>query len=142
MVLEEVTFILKTFSIDTDLKHTFIVYDYKVVEPFIRNDMSEESKEVNMRMLDKLWVGFSEKLKVGTESGSINRYGVGFARSPRNKGRFCSTAIENNLVDELLTWDQARVGFGDRVGFQEDESINRIDYQSYLRLKVQISVLL
>ncbi len=32
----------------------------------------------------------------------------------------------------MLTWDQARVRFGDRVGFQEDESINSIDYQSYL----------
>ena len=116
--------------------HVYRVGDYKeAVEPFIRNDMSEESKEVNMRMLDKLWAGFSEKIEKHRklESGSINRYGVGFAEElKKTKGDFARAAIENNLVDELLTWDQARVRFGDRVGFQEDESINRIDYQSYL----------
>ena len=116
--------------------HVYRVGDYKeAVEPFIRNDMSEESKEVNMRMLDKLWAGFSEKIEKHRklESGSINRYGVGFAEElKKTKGDFARAAIENNLVDELLTWDQVRVRFGDRVGFQEDESINSIDYQSYL----------
>ena len=116
--------------------HVYRVGDYKeAVEPFIRNDMSEESKEVNMRMLDKLWAGFSEKIEKHRKlaSGSINRYGVGFAEEhKKTKGDFARAAIENNLVDELLTWDQARVRFGDRVGFQEDESINSIDYQSYL----------
>ena len=116
--------------------HVYRVGDYKeAVEPFIRNDMSEESKEVNKRMLDKLWAGFSEKIEKHRklESGSINRYGVGFAEElKKTKGDFARAAIENNLVDELLTWDQARVRFGDRVGFQEDESINSIDYQSYL----------
>ena len=116
--------------------HVYRVGDYKeAVEPFIRNDMSEESKEVNMRMLDKLWAGFSEKIEKHRklESGAINRYGVGFADElKKTKGDFARAAIENNLVDELLTWDQARVRFGDRVGFQEDESINSIDYQSYL----------
>ena len=120
--------------------HVYRVGDYKeAVEPFIRNDMSEESKEVNMRMLDKLWTGFSEKIEKHRklESGSINRYGVGFAEElKKTKGDFARAAIENNLVDELLTWDQARVRFGDRVGFQEDESINRIDYQSYLLSQV------
>jgi len=116
--------------------HVYRVGDYKeAVEPFIRNDMSEESKEVNMRMLDKLWAGFSEKIEKhrNLESGSINRYGVGFAEElKKTKGDFARAAIENNLVDELLTWDQARVRFGERVGFQEDETINSIDYQSYL----------
>ena len=116
--------------------HVYRVGDYKeAVEPFIRNDMSEESKEVNMRMLDKLWAGFSEKIEKHRklESGSIKRYGVGFSEElKKTKGDFARAAIENNLVDELLTWDQARVRFGDRVGFQEDESINSIDYQSYL----------
>ena len=116
--------------------HVYRVGDYKeAVEPFIRNDMSEESKEVNMRMLEKLWAGFSEKIEIHRklDSGSINRYGVGFAEElKKTKGDFARAAIENNLVDELLTWDQARVRFGDRVGFQEDESINSIDYQSYL----------
>ena len=116
--------------------HVYRVGDYKeAVEPFIRNDMSEESKEVNMRMLDKLWAGFSEKIEKHRKlaPGSINRYGVGFAGElKKTKGDFARAAIENNLVDELLTWDQVRVRFGDRVGFQEDESINSIDYQSYL----------
>ena len=116
--------------------HVYRVGDYKeAVEPFIRNDMSEESKEVNMRMLDKLWAGFSEKIEKHRKlaPGSINRYGVGFAEElKKTKGDFARAAIENNLVDELLTWDQVRVRFGDRVGFQEDESINSIDYQSYL----------
>ena len=116
--------------------HVYRVGDYKeAVEPFIRNDMSEESKEVNMRMLEKLWAGFSEKIEIHRklDSGSINRYGVSFAEElKKTKGDFARAAIENHLVDELLTWDQARVRFGDRVGFQEDESINSIDYQSYL----------
>ena len=44
--------------------HVYRVGDYKeAVEPFIRNDMSSESKAVNKRMLDKLWSGFSEKIE-------------------------------------------------------------------------------
>ena len=43
--------------------------------------MSEESKAVNSRMLNKLWANLSQGIEINRllNSGSVDRYGVGFA---------------------------------------------------------------
>ncbi len=116
--------------------NVYRVGDYKeAVEPFLRNDMSEESKTVNSRTLNKLWSNLSEKIEENRllGAGSVDRYGVGFASElKKTNGDFARAAIENNLVDELLTWDQVRIRFGDRVGLGEDDKINSVNYQAYL----------
>ena len=119
--------------------NVYRVGDYKeAVEPFLRNDMSDESKTVNLRMLNKLWANLSQEIEENRllNAGSVDQYGIGFADElKKTKGDFARAAIENNLADELLTWDQVRVRFGDRVGLAEDDKINSIDYQAYLASK-------
>ena len=44
-------------------------------------------------------------------------------------------ALENHLVDELLTPDQVRARIADEVGYGENEAINGIDYGTYLAAK-------
>lgn len=116
--------------------NVYRVGEYKeAVEPFLRNDMSEESKAVNSRMLNKLWANLSQGIEINRllNSGSVDRYGVGFAEElKKTNGDFARAAIENNLVDELMTWDQVRIRFGDRVGLDEDDKVNSVDYQAYL----------
>ena len=116
--------------------NVYRVGEYKeAVEPFLRNDMSKESKAVNSRMLNKLWTNLSQEIETNRllNSGSVDRYGVGFAEElKKTNGDFARAAIENNLVDELMTWDQVRVRFGDRVGLGEDDKVNSVDYQAYL----------
>ena len=116
--------------------NVYRVGEYKeAVEPFLRNDMSKESKAVNSRMLNKLWTNLSQEIETNRllNSGSVDRYGVGFAEElKKTNGDFARAAIENNLVDELMTWDQVRVRFGDRVGLDEDDKVNSVDYQAYL----------
>ena len=116
--------------------NVYRVGEYKeAVEPFLRNDMSEESKTVNSRMLNKLWTNLSQEIETNRllNSGSVDRYGVGFAEElKKTNGDFARAAIENNLVDELMTWDQVRVRFGDRVGLDEDDKVKSVDYQAYL----------
>ena len=116
--------------------NVYRVGEYKeAVEPFLRNDMSKESKAVNSRMLNKLWTNLSQEIETNRllNSGSVDRYGVGFAEElKKTNGDFARAAIENNLVDELMTWDQVRVRFGDRVGLDEDDKVKSVDYQAYL----------
>ena len=116
--------------------NVYRVGEYKeAVEPFLRNDMSKESKAVNSRMLNKLWTNLSQEIETNRllNSGSVDRYGVGFAEElKKTNGDFARAAVENNLVDELMTWDQVRVRFGDRVGLDEDDKVNSVNYQAYL----------
>ncbi|MDC0213216.1 signal peptide peptidase SppA [Gammaproteobacteria bacterium] len=116
--------------------NVYRVGEYKeAVEPFLRNDMSEESKTVNLRMLNKLWASLSQEIENNRllDPGAIDGFGVGFAKElKKTNGDFARAAIENNLVDELLTWDQVRVRFGDRVGLDEEDKVNSVDYRTFL----------
>jgi protease-4 len=47
-------------------------------------------------------------------------------------GDMARLALEFNLIDELLTPDQARVRIADRVGYADKGNYNGIDYRSYL----------
>ena len=121
--------------------HVFRVGDYKeAVEPLLRNNMSEEAKEVNRRLLGGLWQSYTKGIEENRflEPGTANGYGINFNRELRKtSGDAARAALENNLVDELLTTDQVRVRFGDRVGFKDDE-INAIGFQSYLAVHAPI----
>ncbi len=106
------------------------------VEPFIRDDMSEEAKEANTEFLGALWqqyVSSVEKAR-GLEAGQIGNDITNIsANLNAAQGDFAKLAVETGLVDELAPrakWrDDIAVEFGSS---SYGDSFNQIHYQAYL----------
>jgi len=116
--------------------HIFRVGKYKAfVEPYTRTGMSDEAREANQRLVDALWNHYSERVvsNRALEPGAFARYVDEFDTLLADAGGdMARLALEFNLIDELLTPDQARVRIADRVGFAEKGNYNGIDYRNYL----------
>ena len=116
--------------------HVFRAGDFKdAVEPYLRSDMSAESREANQAMLDVLWQRFvtrvAENRKLAPEQIA------NFADSLADKvaaagGDSARAALEAELVDELLTPDQANARMADQVGADAQGVYSRVDYRAYL----------
>jgi protease-4 len=130
---------LDKLSIDLNI---FRVGEYKsFVEPFIRDDMSEEDKEASQRWLEALWSGYQTDVVEarGLETGALESYAAGFVTALESvNGNTAQLALEANLVDELLSRDAAENRVTEIVGVGEDEDADaeglydRIDFQAYL----------
>lgn len=118
--------------------NVFRVGAYKsAVEPFIRNDMSDESREDTRTLVQGLWDewravvagnrGFSPALLDTLVDEQPERLGaVG--------GDLARLALETGLVDELLTRDAVRARLIDLVGADPDhKSFQQVNHRQYLR---------
>jgi len=118
--------------------HVFRVGDYKAaVEPFTRSDMSEDARLANETLYQNLWQHLVDDIATNRklEREAVLSYANNFpAKLRKTGGDLARAALESNLVDELLTADQARRRFGEEVGFVKGE-VNGIDYQSYLQAR-------
>jgi protease-4 len=126
---------LDKLSIDLNI---FRVGEYKsFVEPFIRDDMSEQDKEASQRWLEALWSGYQTDVVEarGLETGALENYAAGFVTALESvNGNTAQLALNANLVDELLSREAADNRVTEIVGVGEDteDSYDRIDFQSYL----------
>ncbi|MFP6815730.1 MAG: signal peptide peptidase SppA [Pseudomonadales bacterium] len=116
--------------------HIFRVGKYKAfVEPYTRVDMSDDARKANQNLIDSLWSHYSDRV-IGNrklEPGAFVRYVDEFDSLLADAGGdMARLALEFNLIDELLTPDQARVRIADRVGYADKGNYNGIDYRSYL----------
>ncbi len=119
--------------------HIFRVGTYKsFVEPYLRNDMSDPDREASLAMISGLWTAYTEtvahnrQLPIESVDGYLQNVEALVVASG---GDLARVALEAQLVDELLTEDQARVRLGDSVGFLDDGSINGVGYLEYLSAK-------
>ncbi len=116
--------------------HVFRVGEYKsAVEPFIRNDMSAESRMASEALFQNLWqhvvADIAENRKI--EKQNVQEYADNLAAAvTASQGDMARAALENYLIDELLTVDQANVRVADDVGVNRNGDINGIDYLNYL----------
>ena len=117
--------------------HIFRVGDYKsAVEPLIRNDMSEASRQASEVLYNDLWqhmigqVADNRDLQVH----DVDAYAQQLpALVKAAGGDMARAALESNLVDELLTSDQVRVRIADDVGLKPTgDGFNGINYEAYL----------
>jgi protease-4 len=118
--------------------NVFRVGEFKAaVEPFIRNDMSEEARVANLEWLGDLWRDYTASVaaprKLAPEA--VPQYVSGFrAGIERLKGDSAAYAKEAGLVTHLETLPEFRKRIGEIVGIDDDHgSFRQIHYGEYLR---------
>ncbi len=116
--------------------HIFRVGTYKAaVEPLMRNDMSEASKENNQRWLDALWRQYRETVAVrrGAAVEQLDRYVNQIdAVLAEHDGDAASAALAFKLVDGIKSRDQLNEWLVEKLGADEDGNFLGIDYRDYL----------
>ena len=116
--------------------HVFRVGEFKsAVEPFTRNDMSAQSRMAAEALYQNLWQNTLDTISTNRrlEPAQIQYYADQLDEAVKlTQGDLARAALENHLVDELLTADQARVRMADDVGLAVNGDINSIDYITYL----------
>lgn len=103
--------------------HVFRTGNYKdAVEPFTRMSMSEESREHNSQWIDQLWSIYTSRVESHRQlpKGAINDYVANLdAHLMKVDGDTAALAVENNLVDDLLTLPEIRSALIERYGYDE-----------------------
>jgi protease-4 len=118
--------------------HVFRVGEYKAaVEPFIRNDMSAESRMASEELYQEIWQHFLRDVVQNRliEKDVLQSYADNLAGVLRiTEGDMARAALETQLVDELMTADQVNVRIADDVGYRDktQREINGIDFLTYL----------
>jgi protease-4 len=119
--------------------NVFRVGEYKsFVEPFIRDDMSEEDKAAGRQWLEALWSAYQRDVVAARklEQGALDDYANNFAAYLEAAGGSTArVALDRKLVDGLMSRQQFREYMTGLVGEGGDDSIedySGIDYRSYL----------
>lgn len=120
--------------------HVFKVGAYKsAVEPYTRNDMSEQAREANAELYDELWQTFITRVEQQRAiddrllSGRIDDYQALLAE---NNQDMAQVALAGGLVDELMTREAFRTQMINLTGLDEEEkSWRRINHENYLAAK-------
>jgi protease-4 len=119
--------------------HIFRVGTYKAaVEPFERNNMSEESRANSQQLVDELWQSYLTQVAEnrGLSEQLLRSYTNDFAdHLLAADGDTAATALEHGLVDELLSRPQLRNRLRELAGGAEsDAAAGTIEFQQYLAL--------
>ncbi|MCW8998071.1 MAG: signal peptide peptidase SppA, partial [Kangiellaceae bacterium] len=118
--------------------HVFKVGTYKsAVEPFIRDNMSEEAKEANRAWLGDLWSDFTQDVAQnrGIEADDISAYINNYKESLiEYKGDSAKLAVDKGLVNKLMTRIEFRDYMIGLVGKDDKhKSYKQISHKSYLK---------
>ncbi|MEM9530535.1 MAG: signal peptide peptidase SppA, partial [Pseudomonadota bacterium] len=125
---------LDKLSVDV---HLFRVGEYKsAAEPFVRNDMSDFSRESNRYWLDSLWDQYLEQVAARRSmtaddlANHIKTYGEALREAG---GRASEAALNAGLVDRLGTADEFRSELLEGAVYDSDiDSFRQIDMDTYL----------
>jgi len=117
--------------------HVFKVGAFKsAIEPFTRSTMSPEAKTANQEWLGRVWDLFSQDIANNRDlvPGFLNDYINGTPSYLRRSGGDSALmAIDNNLVDGLMTRGEAEDYLISLVGRSEDKSTFRqVHFLDYL----------
>lgn len=117
--------------------HVFKVGAFKsAVEPFTRNNMSNEAREANADWLIRIWDLFCADIAQnrGFEATAINNYINDMPRLLRQaEGSNSKMALAANLVDDLKTRAEITDHLISLVGRSDDEnSFNQVNFNDYL----------
>lgn len=117
--------------------HIFRVGTYKAaVEPFERNNMSEESRANSQQLVDELWQRYLTQVAEnrGLSEQLLRSYTNDFGdHLLASDGDTAMTALEHGLVDELISRPQLRNRLRELAGGAEgDAAAGTIEFQQYL----------
>ncbi|OAJ93891.1 signal peptide peptidase SppA [Vibrio bivalvicida] len=115
--------------------HVFRVGTYKsAIEPFVRDDMSEEAKESASRWLGQLWGAYVDDVATNRQLSSdalTPNMDEFLALLKQNNGDLAALSLNIGLVDELATRQQVRKQLIDVFGSNGEDSYNYVDYYEY-----------
>lgn len=117
----------------------FKVGKYKsAVDPFLRDDMSEEDRTARKAILDGWWAAYTSHVETarGMEAGSIDAMLNAAPETVRQAdGNLAKLALDKGLVDRLMNDPQRLQYLIDRVGEDEENSnsYRGVGYQTYLQ---------
>ncbi|EGU46734.1 protease [Vibrio ichthyoenteri ATCC 700023] len=124
--------LLEKLDINT---HVFRVGTYKsAIEPFIRDDMSQEAKESASLWLGQLWGAYVDDVATNRsiDSATLNPTMDDFlAQLKEAKGDLAALSLKTGLVDQLATRQQVRKDMIDVFGSDGEDSYHYIDYYEY-----------
>jgi protease-4 len=118
--------------------NVFRVGEFKsFVEPFIRDDMSEEDKTASRQWLAAMWAVYQRDVAAARklEPGSLDDYANNLANwLQAANGSASRTALDRHLVDGLMSRQEFREHMIGIVGPAADDEndFSSIDYRSYL----------
>ncbi len=110
------------------------------VEPYTRNDMSEEDKGQRLALMDALWTNYKNEVEAarGLDAGTIQRLADDVdIELEKVNGNLADFALENGLVDGLATATDVRKRFIEVVGEDEDDETTfaQFGFSRYLEAK-------
>ena len=126
---------LEKLQIDVNV---FRVGEYKsFVEPYLRDDMSEEDKTASRRWLTALWSAYQADVvgARGLQPGALDTYANSTVELVEaTEGNTAQAALNAGLVDELLGHQEFRARMIEQVGESDDAdgTYARIGFRSYL----------
>lgn len=117
--------------------NVFRVGEYKsAVEPFLRNDMSEDAKAANREWLGDLWQHYGKTIADNRKlaDGFADQYVATFSQQlTEHKGDTAKLALDAGLVNHLETLAEFRKRVAEKVGEDEDHgSFRQIHFHDYL----------
>ena len=124
--------------------NVFRVGEFKsFVEPYLRNDMSEEDKAASERWLNALWDIYQRDVTSARDmpENALERYITGLAGLLENAdGDAAKVALNTGLVDGLMSRQEFRDYIIEKVGRDDEYSddFQSIDYRTYLSATAMI----
>ena len=104
------------------------------VEPYLRDDMSDEAKQANRAWLDTLWANYRAHIveQRGISDSSFDNYTNEYDQLLATaEGNGNLLAVQQNMIDDLLGEPEWETMMGDIVGKSED-SFNQTSFRQYL----------
>ncbi len=120
--------------------HIFKVGTYKsAVEPYMRNDMSDEAKEANLGYLNDLWMSYKNDIQMARNltPDAIQSFSDRFLTTVSQSDKDLSElALESNLIDQLMTRRQLNDYLMQEHGSSmSGDSFRGIHHSRYLKIK-------
>ncbi len=117
--------------------NVFRVGEYKsAVEPYIRNDMSEEARAARLEWLSDLWSAYRADVAAarGLAEDDLESYAAGYeVKLAEQAGDAARLALAAGLVDHVAPRDAVRDRLIELAGEDEESgSFNQIDHYVYL----------
>jgi protease IV len=133
---------LKKISVNV---HIFRAGDHKsAVEPFMRDDMSPEEKEITSRWLDNLWGQYASIVEAQRKlaPGAVNDYVNNFSERLQSQGGdTAQAALQAGLVDKLLGRSDANDYLVELVGASNDDGLyEAVEFERYVAHKRPLSL--
>ena len=116
--------------------HVFRAGDFKsAMEPFMRNDMSQEAKENNQLWLNELWGVYASRIEKLRDlpAGALNDFIDNMDKSALEyQGDFARLALDASLIDELTTSAQWKALLDPKIGLEGEHGLS---YDTYLAVR-------